>query len=58
MTDDSGWLWILMSVGMVAALGLGLIYGVVRSRRTTPRQEAAGDRKAEQLAKQRDPDEG
>ena len=57
MADDSGWLWLLMTVGMVVALGLGLIYGVMRSRWTTPRQKAAGDRKAEQLAKQRDPEE-
>ena len=57
MTDDNGWVWLLMSVVMVTALGLGLAYGLIRSRQTTPRQKAAGDRKAEQLAKQRDPDE-
>ena len=58
MTDNSGWIWLLMSVGMVTALGLGLTYGLIRSRQTTPGQKVAGDRKAEQLAKQRDPDEG
>ena len=57
MTVDSGWIWLLMTVGMVVALGFGLVYGTVRSRWTTPQQKAAGDRKAEQLGKQRDPEE-
>lgn len=28
MEDASGWLWLVIDVGMVAALGLALAYGV------------------------------
>ena len=56
-TQDSGWLWLVINVGMVAILGLALAWGALRWRTRTRAQDAAGDRKAPELAKQSDPEE-
>lgn len=34
MEDLGGWLWLTITVGMVAVLGVVLAYGISRSRRS------------------------
>ena len=51
MQDFSGWLWFLIDVILVGALGLGIAYGIIasRRRRRDPRTEQlrdAGTRRA------------
>ena len=45
MGDAGGWLWLVIDVVLVAALGVGLAYGIIawRNRRKTPATEAARD---------------
>ncbi|MCZ7656482.1 MAG: hypothetical protein M5U07_00850 [Xanthobacteraceae bacterium] len=43
--EQGGWLWLIIDVALVAALALGIAYGVMmwRNRRTTPRLERQRD---------------
>lgn len=46
MEELSGWLWIIVDVGLVVALGAGIAYGVARwrqRRRNTPQEKRAVD---------------
>jgi hypothetical protein len=45
MNDAGGWLWLIIDVGLVAALGFGIAYGVLawRRRRTSPEMERVRD---------------
>jgi hypothetical protein len=54
MNDAGGWLWLVINVGLVAILGLALVYGVsqYRKRRLDPQR----DQKTRELYKQGDKD--
>ena len=45
MEDAGGWLWLVIDVILVAALGIGIAYGIMawRRRRTGPGTEAMRD---------------
>lgn len=57
MNDDvGGWLWLLIDVAFVAALGAALIYGVVayRNRSRNPTVEQRRDEATRRLYRQND----
>jgi hypothetical protein len=45
MSDAGGWLWLIIDVMLVGALGIGLAYGIMawRKRRKDPAMENARD---------------
>lgn len=57
--EASGWMWILMDVGMVLLLGAALGYGMWtwRAKRRSPAVDDLRDRKTEELTTRRDPGE-
>jgi hypothetical protein len=57
--EASGWMWIVMNVGLVALLGGALGYGMWtwRAKRRSPAMDRLRDRKTEELHKRADPDE-
>jgi hypothetical protein len=50
--------FLIIDVLAVVLLGLALVYGTMRWRSRSKAQRLAGDRKATELARSRDPDEG
>jgi hypothetical protein len=53
--DFSGWLWFLVDVVLVAALGLAMLYGIAKWRRARhdPGSEHARDRATKQVYRDR-----
>jgi hypothetical protein len=53
--EASGWLWLIIDVGLVAALGAGLIYGTMmwRSRSRNRAVQQVRDEATKDLYKQR-----
>jgi hypothetical protein len=45
MDDTGGWLWLVIDVILVAALGIGIAYGILawRRRRKDPTMESVRD---------------
>jgi hypothetical protein len=56
MDDPGGWMWLIIDVFLVGALGIGLAYGIFawRRRRTDPAMERARDEATHRAYEQND----